>query len=58
MQSGFGHVKFFKKLEQYLVVPKEAFRSLPSTEILLTEAIALKESSLRKYVTYALALGP
>ena len=45
MQSCFGHGMFFMKCEQYLVVPKDAFRVRPSASTLLTACIARNASS-------------
>ena len=56
--TGFKHCVFFKKWLQYLVVPSDAFNVRPSICRLLTVRIAANASSGRKYVTYALALGP
>jgi hypothetical protein len=36
MQSCLGHVWFFMKCEQYLVVPSDAFNVRPSMKMLLT----------------------
>jgi hypothetical protein len=57
MQSALGHIWFFKKCEQYFVVPRELLMGRPSTMTLLTAWIARRASSAFWYVTYALALG-
>lgn len=47
MHSGFVQGKLRRKKEQYLVVPNDALRTLPSTTAPSTAWIAVSASSLR-----------